>query len=51
MKMRRLPEIDLARIAPLATDQKRRALERFKLGHPTLTYKPVRALFADIFNV
>ncbi|QPZ79428.1 type VI toxin-antitoxin system SocB family DNA replication inhibitor toxin [Brucella abortus] len=45
------PEIDLARIAPLATDQKRRALERFKLGHPTLTYKPVRALFADIFNV
>ncbi len=51
MKIRRLPEIDLARIAPLATDQKRRALERFKLGHPTLTYKPVRALFSGIFNV
>ncbi len=43
-------EIDLARIAPLPTDQ-RRALEHFKLGHPTITYKPVRARFADIFNV
>lgn len=51
MKIRRLPEIDLARIAPLATDQKRCALERFKLGHPTLTYKPVRELFSGIFNV
>ncbi|MGV6872365.1 type VI toxin-antitoxin system SocB family DNA replication inhibitor toxin [Pseudochelatococcus sp. B33] len=51
MKIRRLPEIDLARIAPLPTDLKRRALERFKLGHPLITYKHVRALFADIFNV
>jgi hypothetical protein len=51
MKIRRLPEIDLARVAPLPTDQKRRALEHFKLGHPTITYKPVRARFADIFNV
>lgn len=51
MKIRRLPEIDLARIAPLPIDQKRNALERFKLGHPTITYKPVRARFADVFNV
>jgi len=51
MKIRRLPEIDLARVATLPTDQKRRALEHFKLGHPTITYKPVRARFADIFNV
>jgi hypothetical protein len=51
MKIRRLPEIDLARVATLPTDQKRRALEQFKLGHPTITYKPVRARFADIFNV
>lgn len=51
MKIRRLPEIDLARIAHLPTDQKRRALEHFKLGHPTITYKPVRMRFADIFNV
>ncbi len=51
MKIRRLPEIDLARIAPLPADQKRRALEHFKLGHPTITYKPVRTRFADIFNV
>jgi hypothetical protein len=51
MKIRRLPEIDLARIAPLSTDQKRVALQRFKLGRPAITYKPVRACFADIFNV
>lgn len=51
MKIRRLPEIDLARVATLPTDHKRRALERFKLGHPTITYKPVRGRFADIFNV
>jgi hypothetical protein len=51
MRIRRLPEIDLARIAPLPSDQKRRALEQFKLGHPTIAYKPVRARFADIFNV
>lgn len=51
MKIRRLPEIDLARIAPLANDRKRSALEIFRLGHPTITYKPVRARFADIFNV
>lgn len=51
MKIRRLPEIDLARVATLPTDQKRRALEQFKLGHPKLNYKPVRARFADIFNV
>lgn len=51
MKIRRLPEIDLARIAPLATERKRAELERFKLGRPTITYKPVRALFAGIFNV
>lgn len=43
--------IDLARIAPLPTDQKHRALERFKLGHPTITCKPVRVQFAGIFNV
>ena len=50
-KIRRLPEIDLARVATLPTDQKRLELERFKLGHPTITYKPVRTRFADIFNV
>lgn len=53
MKIRRLPEIDLARIAPKPTDEKRIALERFKVGQSkiTITYKPVRAKFADIFNV
>lgn len=51
MKIRRLPEIDLARITPLPTERKRAELEQFKLGCPTITYKPVRARFADIFNV
>lgn len=51
MKIRRLPEIDLARVAPLPVNQKCAELERFRLGRPTLTYKPVRARFADIFNV
>lgn len=53
MKIRRLPEIDLARIAPKATEQKRIALENFKVGQSkiTITYRHVRVLFADIFNV
>jgi hypothetical protein len=53
MKIRRLPEIDLARIAPKPTDEKRIALESFKVGQSkiTITYRHVRPLFADIFNV
>lgn len=51
MKMRLLPEIDLARIALLPRDQKYRELERMAIGHPPYSYKPVRDKFLDILNV
>lgn len=51
MRIRRLPETDLARIAPLSTDQKRRALQQLKLGHPPFSYEPVRRTWHDILNV
>ena len=51
MKIRPLPEIDLARIAPLTTDEKRRALEQVRLGHPPYSYAPVRAAISDVLNV
>lgn len=51
MKTRRLPEIDLARIAPLPADQKRKALEQVHKGRPNLTYAPFRMNAPDILNV
>lgn len=48
---RLLPDIDLARIAPLPDAEKRQELERFKRGSPSITYKPLRANYADILNV
>lgn len=51
MKIRPLPEIDLARIAPLPADQKRRALEQIRLGHPPYSYAPVRENLSDLLNV
>ncbi len=51
MKIRRLPDIDLARIAPLARDQQRKHLEQFRYGRPPFSYAPLRACFHDIFNV
>jgi hypothetical protein len=51
MKITRLPEIDLARIAPLKTAEKQSALEAFKSGQPPrLTYKPLRSCFGEILN-
>ncbi|MFI4975060.1 MAG: hypothetical protein ACHP84_11020 [Caulobacterales bacterium] len=50
MKIRRLPETDLARIAPMARIEKRRALERQSTGFTQLTYDPVRAATLDILN-
>lgn len=35
---RLLPDIDLARIAPLPDAEKRQELEMFKLGSPSITY-------------
>lgn len=49
--MRPLPEIDLARIAPLSRDEKRRALQQVQLGHPPYSYAPVRATISDVLNV
>jgi hypothetical protein len=46
-----LPDIDLARIAPMPREQKRRELERMKLGRPPYTYNPFREFRLDILNV
>jgi hypothetical protein len=51
VKIRPLPETDLARIAPLPTDEKRRALEQIRLGHPPYSYGPVRGTISDVLNV
>jgi hypothetical protein len=50
MKMRRLPEIDLARIAPLSTEDKYIALRRQKVANPPYSYDPFRSVLSDIFN-
>jgi len=49
--MRPLPDIDLAYIAPLPADQKRRALEALRLGRPPYSYAPVRHSLSDILNL
>ncbi|WP_271627943.1 type VI toxin-antitoxin system SocB family DNA replication inhibitor toxin [Bradyrhizobium sp. CCBAU 11445] len=49
--MRPLPEIDLARIAPMSRDEKRRALQQVQLGRPPYSYAPVRATISDVLNV
>lgn len=48
--MRRLPEIDLARIAPLPIEQKYSQLKQLKLGYPSITYNPTRRAIPDIVN-
>lgn len=51
MKTRLLPDLDLARIAPLQTDQKWNALKQMKLGHPPYSYQPMRRALLEILNV
>lgn len=51
MKMRRLPDLDLARLALLSADQKRRELRQMKLAFPPYSYEPVRRDILDILNV
>ena len=51
MKIPPLPEIDLANIAPLAPDIRRRALEALRLSFPPYSYAPVRANLSDILNI
>jgi len=48
--IRRLPDTDLARIAPLDAANKRRALERFRLGHAPYSYEPTREVNLDLLN-
>jgi len=51
MKMRPLPEIDLARIAPQPDELKLKSLEQIKGRRPPFSYKPFRSCLDDIFNV
>ena len=51
MKIRPLPGLDLARIAPLPTDQKRNALRQMKAGRPPYSYDPTRRSLLEILNV
>ncbi len=51
VKIRRLPETDLARIAPLTREEKRYELEQVRFFRPPLSYVPFRDRFHDIFNV
>lgn len=50
MKIRRLPEIDLARIAPLPVHLQRKALNQIRDGFPEITYNPFRLTLPDIVN-
>lgn len=49
--MRPLPDLDLARIAPLPIDQKRNALEALRLKRPPYSYNPGRKFQPDILNI
>jgi hypothetical protein len=51
VRIRPLPDIDLARIACMPMDQQRRQLEQMRHGRPPFSYKPLRMCFHDIFNV
>jgi len=51
VKTRPLPDLDLARIAPLPRDQKRKALEGMRLGRPPYSYDPMRRSIFDLLNI
>lgn len=51
MKIRRLSEIDLARIGPLDRDEKLHRLRKLKSGRPPHTYNPLRSSVGDILNL
>jgi len=50
MKLRPLPEIDLARIAPQSTGLKWSMLESFKTGGGAWSYQPARDQVFNVFN-
>ena len=51
VKMRPLPDLDLARIGPMGLSEKRNALRQLKLGHPPHSLNPMRKSIPDILNV
>src|SRR5260370_38302678 len=51
MKIRRLSEIDLARIGPLDHEEKRYRLRLLRFGRPPHTYAPLRGQLGDILNL
>lgn len=51
MKINRLPEIELARIAPLDKKEKIAELIRFDESKPPMSYRPMRFALRDIANV
>jgi hypothetical protein len=51
MKIRRLSEIDLARIGPLESGEKRHRLRLLRFGRPPHTYAPLRGQLGDILNL
>jgi hypothetical protein len=51
MKIRRLSEIDLARIGPLDSVEKRHRLRLLRFGRPPHTYGPLRGQLGDILNL
>jgi hypothetical protein len=51
MTIRRLSEIDLARIGPLEREEKVHRLRQLKAGRPPHTYNPFRACLGDILNL
>ncbi len=51
MSKARLPETDLARIAPLAVDDQWRLLRNMRSGFSPITYRPARRFSLDAFNI
>jgi hypothetical protein len=51
MKIRRLSEIDLARIGPLDSNEKRHRLRLLRFGRPPHSYGPLRSQLGDILNL
>ncbi|AAK25476.1 hypothetical protein EIB18_18590 [Caulobacter vibrioides] len=50
LKKHRLPDTELARIAPLAPDARRKALLKFKNGFPDFSYEPTRRRLPELTN-
>ncbi|MFH1555620.1 MAG: hypothetical protein ABII76_12270 [Pseudomonadota bacterium] len=51
MKIRRLPETDLARFAVMTPDKRRAALERHKTSYAPYSYNPMRGVIPAIFDI